>query len=1306
MDAKSEHTAADSEDSEDEFPPFVEAIRIPQQGAVGRFSEAEIQRNDVGPDALERVDAVAFGPDRVPALDRFGSSTILQKLGPWRIVREIGRGGMGIVYEAIRFESEQRVALKFLPSSSGIDFRRLDRFRHEAHVIERLTHPNIVRLVSVEHEGHHHFLVMQLIEGTSLDRVVGTINTLNGPSADTELVSTGPAAGCVSRPCNTDQSEDDWVVAKLLGPGTDRYRYSAALVQQAAQALSYAHSQKIIHRDIKPSNLLIDRSDTLWITDFGLAQIQGEQGLTATGDLLGTLRYMSPEQAMASRIPVDHRTDVYSLGATFYELLCGQPAFAEDNRKELLRQVLFDQPTALKKRDSAIPVPLQIIVEKAMQKDPRQRYSTAGEMADDLFRFLNDRPIHAKRLPFWEPVLRWCRRNRMLAVSLTAIVTLLAVLVVGRLIFLELKGQHEETVSLLERTANAEQESKAFAQLREVSRYRQTGLSGLRDRIPLLDLQSSHLSQSVRFELRNEWLSCMARADWSFTSSIPCDSPVAALSPSGQLLAEFADPEHSERIRIRAVTGNSEVLCDGAHLNVKAMWFSQGSNFLIATDLESYWQIFRVSDGRKMFEIPQLAAGCDVCDETSQVVFWHATPVVMLGLLSGQESTPTLQAHTIEVPALLVRFSPNGRRLAILDELVSPKLSVMNTDDGRVIQRQSAAEAITVAWSPDSKLIAVPNQAGRILIRDAETTRVASALAGNESQISGISWHPSGNYLITTSWTGETLLRHVWTGRVLVRSHESLDAAGFSDDGHRVGWRLKEGALRLAEWTEGEVVNLPWDSRNSTDVPAGVCLHPNGRIAAVFSLAGFQLFDLHSGSVLQRVPLAWTLAAEFSETGNELVVLTRSSIQRWPLVRSRIEPSEGWTMGPPHVASIPFVQNGVLLKDGERAIVRHEQSQDLMTELRTSDGKFVRTVGESAYGLDVARSGSFIARRGWRADVAEIFDPVSSVKLAELYVGNGSVPSASLDGKYFVSSTLEQIQFWDTTSWKPAETLKLDAPVVAANAAFHPRDRLMMLRMMPSRLGIVDPETRTVIARIDELEDYFSTSSSFSSNGDYFVECSSDPSGVRVWNLARMKQRLAANGLNWSSEVPDRSSTDEPAATADLEKPLPPLEITMENHLVHTEAAIGELLAVVRLLTSGGRDPRMQNQVAWRLLIAPPELRDNVEALRLARLSNVQDPDNTAVRNTLALACYRNTLYAEAEQLLLRNLNASPRQELTMDLIILAMIASANGQPTTCQTYRVWAEQNYSDHPPVDNLTLRDTQHLFKELQQLAEDAK
>lgn len=345
-------------------------------------------------------------------------------LGDFRIVRELGRGGMGIVYEAEQISLGRSVALKVLPFAAMLDRQQLARFKNEARAAATLDHPNIVSIFSVGVERGVHYYAMQLIEGRSLAEIIAAMKPGRPPTSDetasmADLANRSIAADTAKVALPTVQT-DGGALSTSSPPTTslppfasrEYFRAVASLGAQAAEALDHAHQNGILHRDIKPANLMLDETGKLWITDFGLARIERDAGLTMTGDLLGTVRYMSPEQALAKRVVVDHRSDIYSLGATLYELLALQPAFMGEDRQELLRQIAFDEPRKLRQLNAHIPADLETIVAKAIEKNPAERYGTAHDFAADLRRFVDDKPIRAKPPSRLTIVRKWSRRNQ------------------------------------------------------------------------------------------------------------------------------------------------------------------------------------------------------------------------------------------------------------------------------------------------------------------------------------------------------------------------------------------------------------------------------------------------------------------------------------------------------------------------------------------------------------------------------------------------------------------------------------------------------------------------------------------------------------------------------------------------------------------------------------------------------------------------------------------------------------------------------------------------------------------------------
>lgn len=317
----------------------------------------------------------------------------LERLGDFRIERELGRGGMGVVFEAVQESLDRRVALKVLPRASLLTGNQLERFRREAQIAARLHHTNIVPVYGSGESDGYHWYAMQFIAGQSLDRW---------------------------------RDEQRARVPDGSGAWRARARFVARLGASAASALHCAHGQGTLHRDIKPANFLLDQDEHLWVTDFGLAKALESEGLTKSGDVIGTLQYMAPEQFAGH---YDVRSEVYALGVTLYELLMLEPAFQGRTRSELIERVQSQRTESLRRVRPEVPEDLVVIIGKAMEREPDDRYADCEQLQHDLEAFLEERPIQARRMSAVGSAWRWCRRNRGMAALGAA--ALAAVLMAG-----------------------------------------------------------------------------------------------------------------------------------------------------------------------------------------------------------------------------------------------------------------------------------------------------------------------------------------------------------------------------------------------------------------------------------------------------------------------------------------------------------------------------------------------------------------------------------------------------------------------------------------------------------------------------------------------------------------------------------------------------------------------------------------------------------------------------------------------------------------------------------------------------------
>jgi eukaryotic-like serine/threonine-protein kinase len=411
-------------------------------------------------DAMEFVQLAAgarSGGGHLLTGDAFPPETIL---GDYLLIGEIGRGGMGIVYEARHVYSAERVALKVLSPTAALDPKKLQRFRLETQAVAQLHHPHIVPILAVGGERGAQFYAMPFIDGATLAEVIRKQQQClphlgqraqsepksggSGGAAGRAVDATGRAApegvdtGAVLAP-----SQAASVSPAATARGQAAFRTLATLALQAADALDHAHGMGILHRDIKPSNLLIDATGKLWVTDFGLARFQDDPGLTRTGDLLGTLRYMAPELLRGPRMVYDPRSDIYSLGATFYELLALRPVFDGRERHVLVRQIVVDDPVAPRRLDASIPRDLETIVLKALEKEPDRRYASARQIGEDLRRFLDQKTICARPPTLLERVAKWGRRHRAVLLP-TAAVAFLSLLIATPLLWWE----HQKTARM------------------------------------------------------------------------------------------------------------------------------------------------------------------------------------------------------------------------------------------------------------------------------------------------------------------------------------------------------------------------------------------------------------------------------------------------------------------------------------------------------------------------------------------------------------------------------------------------------------------------------------------------------------------------------------------------------------------------------------------------------------------------------------------------------------------------------------------------------------------------------------------
>lgn len=428
------------------------ALQLEQQGhlpgaVLVRVMEECLRKLDAG-EAVDREALVAAHPELADQLEACLASLEFihrvahpsegapARLGDFRIVREIGRGGMGVVYEAEQLSLKRQVALKVLRFGAAPDPEAMQRFQREAETVAALHHTNIVPVFAIGSEQGVHYYAMQLIEGRSLKELCQQEDAVDGSDGNGTTETNGTKGN------GSNETDENAAVAsvpvpiRLIRPsGPIDPSTIAHWGLQAAEALAHAHQRGVVHRDIKPSNLILGSDGRIWLTDFGLAKRLDDVTLSLSGALLGTPRYMSPEQASALHKPVDHRTDIYSLGATLYELVTRKPLFESQSPHVVIAQILSVEPPPPRKLVPDLPRDLETIILKCLSKEAGLRYQSAQELADDLRAFIEGRAIRARRVSVVEHAARWIKQNNKQLVTTVAAVAVTIVALTGGTLF-------------------------------------------------------------------------------------------------------------------------------------------------------------------------------------------------------------------------------------------------------------------------------------------------------------------------------------------------------------------------------------------------------------------------------------------------------------------------------------------------------------------------------------------------------------------------------------------------------------------------------------------------------------------------------------------------------------------------------------------------------------------------------------------------------------------------------------------------------------------------------------------------------
>jgi eukaryotic-like serine/threonine-protein kinase len=842
-------------------------------------------------------------------------SPLGEHLGDYRILREIGRGGMGVVYEALQVSLGRRVALKVLPMHGRINPVQMERFRLEARSAARLHHTNIVPVYGVgEHDGVPYY-AMQYIPGHGLDEVLEDVRRLRAGGPQQPRHAAGEAASkhdngslAVARSFLTgrfgvtqaEASQDDVSVPSLdgdpttcgqpepifasatHGPSTPSasgagdgsvlshstvsgYHHAVAQVGlQVARALSHAHELGVLHRDIKPSNLLLDAGGRVWVTDFGLAKLEGSEGPTQAGDVVGTLRYMAPERFDGWS---DRRSDVYGLGMTLYELLTLHPAFEASTRAKLIDQVIHDPAPPPHRHDPKVPRDLETIVVKAISKEPGDRYATADALAADLENFLADKPILARRSRLPERAWRWCRRNPV-AGALVGVsgVTFLALMGLGVALFIQ--SQLRSAFKEVDRQRGiAEQalgsERSFLYQNRVLFAQRELDDNDVERTEQLLSECSPDRRawewHYLKRQCHTELLTMTGHAGTVYA---------VAASPDGRWIASGGD---DKTIRIwDGVTGNLVQSLPGHEEAIQSLAFSpdgtrlasiagslRNPDRLLVHEVATWLPI--INRDMNTGEMCGLAYSRDgrylaVTSGEQQRGAW----VQMLDSSSGKDVSELPIPISGKWP-YLVSFDRDGTRLVAVFAVAKyqdpdqhrNQMIVWDVTSRRVRQTLDATGVIFAVFSPDGRRIASSGIDGTLRVLDAADGRELHSCRGHRSAINNLTFSPDSRRVASVGDDSSARIWDVETGEELLhlRGHRKpIYGVAFSTDGRRIVTSSTDGEVKVFDAIKGpEAMTLPANQGPGN----GIAFSPDGKRRASCGMDHtLKLWDVPSGQLL------------------------------------------------------------------------------------------------------------------------------------------------------------------------------------------------------------------------------------------------------------------------------------------------------------------------------------------------------------------------------------------------------------------------------------------------------------------------
>jgi serine/threonine protein kinase/WD40 repeat protein/tetratricopeptide (TPR) repeat protein len=1071
-----------------------------------------LEQSPIAGSGWSTADHQLSGPDHGPGAT----------IDHYKLIEPIGEGGMGTVWMARQTEPVKRlVALKLI--KAGMDSKQvIARFEAERQALALMEHPNIARVYDA---------------GTTKEESGGVSS--GRPYFVMELVKGVP----ITRYCDDHH----------LTP-----QRRLELFIPVCLAVQHAHHKGIIHRDLKPSNILVAQYDGKPIPkviDFGVAKAAGQSLtektlVTGIGSIVGTIEYMSPEQAEIDQLDIDTRSDIYSLGVLLYELLVGSPPFRTKDLErggmlEMLRIIREQEPSKPStKLSTADGLPalaasrgtepakltrlvrgeLDWIVMKALEKDRRRRYETANGFAMDIQRYLADEPVLACPPSAAYRFKKLVRRHR--GPVLAAVLLFLAL--IGGIIgttwgMLLATDQANQKKTALDAAEASERDAKE--QLREALRSQARASRFSRrpgQRLESLEALSKAAKLGPDDSLRDEAIAAMGLPDVRHVPgwrSSPLGAGAVAYSSTYKMYARVDQPG---LISVRSIPDDRETIRIQTGIILGSyLYFSPDNRHLLALEEGYVLRVWRLDNGQRV-PLPELG----VCrahtfsPDGKQLIVGQMDLLLLIDLASGKE----LKRWQVATQAHTLAFHPYRQEVAV-GYLKNQSVSVYDVASGARLAQLPVGTLSNhvVAWHPHGDRLAVTGSDPRIQIWDVPAKRKVATLEGHVQFVPTLTFHPDGQLLATRGWDGMLLLWDPFSGRLLTRL-ASVGTPQFSVDGRWLGVAWHGDRADLLEVTPSREYRTLVHSAGSGGYADGD-ISPDGRLLVMGMDDGARLWDLHSGRQIAVLPertsfvfFENTTPAEPDSTnspGYRLLTSGADGLQRWAVTWE--EPAKkSLRIGPRQQISTLSRAFFGRSRDGRTlAVATKEGIANHILDLES--GQIRRRLPGHLDGdvRSLSGDGQWAASCGWQSDCVRLWNISSGEVVNEWNLGKRSFTYFTPDSRTLIISRDDELSFWDVSTFQPIRRLPRDVAQFPSHVAFSPDGRLMAMEMAPATIHLKEVATGRTVAQFEDPHGDRAGWTGFTPDGTQLIVAAKQTQVIRIWDLRAIRARLKTMQLDW-----------------------------------------------------------------------------------------------------------------------------------------------------------------------------------------------